>query len=281
MTPSWCWRTTGRVCAPSFASRNPKLCRAPSKRFQPAPSRVSRKFTNRSFSFARAAVIVREPMSADFSRLPPSQPPVFDRGRAERFVAELAALWPAVADNASFRALLESVAGNSPYLARSMLQESAFLLELSKQGPYEALAELEEEALAVAGDTDDAAVMRRLRIAKRRAALVIALSDIGAVYDLESVTEALTRFAGACVKGALRFLLAEAHRRENRTAADPDLLERTTGLIVIAMGKLGAFELNYSSDIDLVVFYDEERFPFTRSGDKRVAAVDLVKGLLK
>ena len=220
-------------------------------------------------------------MSADFSRLPPSQPPVFDRGRAERFVAELAALWPAVADNASFRALLESVAGNSPYLARSMLQESAFLLELSKQGPYEALAELEEEALAVAGDTDDAAVMRRLRIAKRRAALVIALSDIGAVYDLESVTEALTRFAGACVKGALRFLLAEAHRRENRTAADPDLLERTTGLIVIAMGKLGAFELNYSSDIDLVVFYDEERFPFALKEDKRGAAVDLVKRLVK
>src|SRR5205085_10773828 len=36
-----------------------------------------------------------------------------------------------------------------------------------------------------------------------------------------------------------------------------------------------------SSDIDLVVFYESERFPFTRAGDKQTAAVDLVKGLLK
>ena len=51
-----------------------------------------------------------------------------------------------------------------------------------------------------------------------------------------------------------------------------------TGLVVLAMGKHGACELNYSSDIDLVVFYDEDKFPFQRGGDKRSAAVDLVKG---
>ncbi len=219
-------------------------------------------------------------MPVDFSHLAPFHPPVFDRGRAERFVAALAALAPAIAEN-PFRALLEAVAGNSPYLARSMLQEIAFLSELFKQGPHEALGELENEALAVAGDTDTASVMRRLRVAKRRAALVIALSDIGDLLDLERVTEGLTRFADACVKGALRFLLAEANRRENRPDADPPRLERATGLVVVAMGKLGAFELNYSSDIDLVVFYDEERFPFSMRNDQRSAAVDLVKGLVK
>ena len=47
------------------------------------------------------------------------------------------------------------------------------------------------------------------------------------------------------------------------------------------MGKYGAFELNYSSDIDLVVFYDAEKFPFAKRGDPRGAAVDIVRGLVK
>jgi glutamate-ammonia-ligase adenylyltransferase len=123
--------------------------------------------------------------------------------------------------------------------------------------------------------------MRRLRIAKRRAALAIALADIGGLFDLQAVTEALTQFADACVKGALRFLLAGSVKSGGHDATSAQGLEETTGLIVLAMGKMGAFELNYSSDIDLIVFYDDDRFPFTRSGEKRIAAVDLVKNLLK
>ncbi len=64
-------------------------------------------------------------------------------------------------------------------------------------------------------------------------------------------------------------------------ANDPATLEAETGLVVLAMGKFGAFELNYSSDIDLVVFYDNDRFPFRKKDDARGAAVDLVKGLVK
>ena len=99
--------------------------------------------------------------------------------------------------------------------------------------------------------------MAALRTAKRRAALAIALADIAGVWDVDEVTRALTRFADACVQGALRFLLREAarDRRHGRDAIGATL-EATTGLVVLAMGKYGAFELNYSSDIDLVVFYD-------------------------
>src|SRR6202012_699879 len=58
-------------------------------------------------------------------------------------------------------------------------------------------------------------------------------------------------------------------------------LESETGLVILAMGKYGAFELNYSSDIDLVVFYDQGRFPFRKKEDARGAAVDIVKGLVR
>ncbi|MGZ5178638.1 MAG: bifunctional [glutamine synthetase] adenylyltransferase/[glutamine synthetase]-adenylyl-L-tyrosine phosphorylase, partial [Burkholderiales bacterium] len=62
---------------------------------------------------------------------------------------------------------------------------------------------------------------------------------------------------------------------------DGATLEATTGLTVLAMGKHGAFELNYSSDIDLIVFYDPRRFPFRKRDDARGAAVDLVRGIVK
>ena len=68
--------------------------------------------------------------------------------------------------------------------------------------------------------------------------------------------------AGACVGAALRFLLRQAAERDHYPERDGTALERSTGLVVLAMGKYGAFELNYSSDIDLVVFYDAGKFPF-------------------
>ncbi|HEX2760624.1 MAG TPA: hypothetical protein VHM27_08925, partial [Rhizomicrobium sp.] len=123
--------------------------------------------------------------------------------------------------------------------------------------------------------------MAELRSAKRAAALAIALADIGGLWPLEEVTGALTRFAYACVQGALRFLLRQAAALHGMAEKNGAVLEATTGLTVLAMGKYGAHELNYSSDIDLVVFYDAERFPFAKRGDARGAAVDIVRGLVK
>jgi glutamate-ammonia-ligase adenylyltransferase len=208
-------------------------------------------------------------------------PPAFDSERADRFVEEFVPQAGNLLDDPARRALIRAVAGNSPYLARSMLKEGAFLRELFESGPDEALDCLERSALATAQAGDQALAMQQLRLVKRQAALVIAFADIAGTYPLERVTERLTRFADACVKGALRLLLIEDARKACRTAAAPELLEDETGLVVIAMGKHGAIELNYSSDVDLVVFYEEDRFPFMLRGDKRGAAVDLVKRLVK
>ncbi len=95
------------------------------------------------------------------------------------------------------------------------------------------------------------------------------------------MTRALSRFADASVKGALRFLLREASARAETAEREGATLEAETGLVILAMGKYGAFELNYSSDIDLIVFYDPARFPFRKRDDARRAAVDIVKGLVK
>ncbi len=207
-----------------------------------------------------------------------SLPPVFDRERAERTLDQLD---PALSEKPEFRGVLEAASGNSPFLARNILKESAFLSELFAVGPDASLDALAAEALRASEVGDAPSVMRRLRIAKRRIALGLALADIAGLYDLATVTGTLTRFADAAAKGALRWLLAEAAKRQGLPQAAPEALEAASGLMVLAMGKHGAFELNYSSDIDLVVFYDEERFPFTTRGDQQSAAVELVKGLVK
>jgi glutamate-ammonia-ligase adenylyltransferase len=180
------------------------------------------------------------------------------------------------------RALLEGAFGNSAYLARLALRDPGGLADYFAQGPDALVTGAAAQALAVGSLNDEAEAMAQLRQAKRRAALAIALADVAGDWELEAVTGALSRFADAAVQGALRFLLLQAAAARARLAErDPATLEATTGLIVLAMGKYGAFELNYSSDIDLVVFYDAARFPFAKKGDPRGAAVDIVRGLVK
>jgi glutamate-ammonia-ligase adenylyltransferase len=213
--------------------------------------------------------------------VPYRAPPVFDVARAHRLAAELALPARIYLDHPDTRALIEGAAGNSPYLAGLMRREPEFVAAFFERGPDAVLKGLEGDALAAADDEDQPAAMRRLRSTKRRAALVIALADLSGLYGVEAVTLAMTRLADATVAGALRFLLRQAAKRDGLAEARSEALAQESGLVVIAMGKHGAFELNYSSDIDLVVFYDEQRFPYLIRGEKRAAAVDLVKGLLR
>ena len=75
-------------------------------------------------------------------------------------------------------------------------------------------------AQAAAHAESEAQAMKELRTAKRRAALAIAMADIAGIWDVNKVTAELTRFADACVRGALRFLLAaEARARRKRRGA--------------------------------------------------------------
>jgi glutamate-ammonia-ligase adenylyltransferase len=98
--------------------------------------------------------------------------------------------------------------------------------------------------------------MRLLRRMKAEASLLVALADIGGIWPVMKITEALTRLADTAVAGAVRHLLSDAARRGRYRPRDPARPEVGSGYIVLAMGKMGAGELNFSSDIDLIVFYD-------------------------
>ncbi|HXS08183.1 MAG TPA: bifunctional [glutamine synthetase] adenylyltransferase/[glutamine synthetase]-adenylyl-L-tyrosine phosphorylase [Rhizomicrobium sp.] len=207
-------------------------------------------------------------------------PPLpFDSARVQRTLETLGER--GFLPDANAQTLLDGVFGNSPFLSRLAVREPEALGRYFQQGPDAALRGAIALAEAVADLDDEALAMRQLREAKRVAALTIALADIAGVWMLNQVTAALSQFADASVRGALRFLLRKAADLHGMREQDGAVLEATTGLTVLAMGKYGAHELNYSSDIDLVVFYDAGRFPFAKRGDARGAAVDIVRGLVK
>jgi glutamate-ammonia-ligase adenylyltransferase len=177
------------------------------------------------------------------------------------------------------RQLLAGAFGNSGFLVRLALREPQVLAEYFSGGS-DAIVDA-ACALALTPVAEEAQAMANLRLAKRRAALAIALADISGDWNFHQVTGALTALADACVQGALRFLLARMAAQQNYSERDGERLEKTTGLTILAMGKYGAHELNYSSDIDLIVFYDDEKFPFRKRDDPRGAAVELAHGLVK
>ncbi|MEI7806366.1 MAG: bifunctional [glutamine synthetase] adenylyltransferase/[glutamine synthetase]-adenylyl-L-tyrosine phosphorylase [Hyphomicrobiales bacterium] len=153
--------------------------------------------------------------------------------------------------------LIESLAESSPYLWELASREPARLLNLLQSDPEKHFASLlAQTARAVSAATDDANAMHLLRRMKSEAALLIALADIGGVWPVMRTTHALTDVADTAVRSAVRYLLSDAARAERISPPDPANPENGSGYIVLAMGKMGAFELNYSSDIDLIVFFD-------------------------
>jgi glutamate-ammonia-ligase adenylyltransferase len=149
--------------------------------------------------------------------------------------------------------LVNSLAESSPYLWDLTTREPERLLRLLLANPEQHFATLlRDHGHAAAVSKDEAEAMRELRRMKTEAALLIALADIGGVWSVMRTAHALTELADAAVNGAVRFALAEAGRARRLVLKDKTKTQAGSGYIVLAMGKMGAFELNYSSDIDLI-----------------------------
>jgi glutamate-ammonia-ligase adenylyltransferase len=155
------------------------------------------------------------------------------------------------------KTLLLGIAEFSPYLFDLVRTNAARGVRLLECEPEPYLAQLiETTCREVSAASSEAEAMQLLRRMKAEAALLIALCDIGGVWPVMRVTAALTDLAVASVQAALRYLLRQEAARGKLSPPDPANPADNSGLVVLAMGKMGAGELNYSSDIDLIVFFD-------------------------
>src|SRR5579871_5244488 len=157
------------------------------------------------------------------------------------------------------RQIFTSLAEASPFLFELIRSDAGRALRILQSEPDRHLSDLiEQTRQQVWASSSEAEVMQTLRGTKAEAALLIALCDIGGVWPVMRVTHALTDLAVTSVQAALHFLLQQETMRGRMRPPNPDRPEEGCGLIVLAMGKMGAGELNFSSDIDLIVFYDAE-----------------------
>ena len=161
--------------------------------------------------------------------------------------ALLDAVWPA----------LEPIFAASPYLFGLARRWPETLHAILTDAPEVRLEAIAARTIALTGGADD--MRSPLRRLKAELHLLTALADLGGVWDLDQVTGALSRFADVASRAALSGVAEDLRRRGKLLTAADDTRGPIPGLFGLAMGKHGAFELNYSSDIDLSLFFDPER----------------------
>jgi glutamate-ammonia-ligase adenylyltransferase len=144
---------------------------------------------------------------------------------------------------------ITAIFGNSPYLSQLLLSYPEILHQALLRDAN-AVHHTIAASLDIAQD-DQRSLMRHLRQCKNKLALLVAIADMMDWWSLEQVTRALSDFAEHVLIQVMHFLLSEAAKRGEITVP-----ERGSGIVVLGMGKLGGRELNYSSDIDLIILFE-------------------------
>ncbi len=176
--------------------------------------------------------------------------------------------------------LLDLARAGSPWLEWLLKHHVEFLAQLVEETPENTLAEICKRAASAAQADDRATASKILREEKNKLALFVGLCDVGGVWRDGQVTAALTRFADVAVSSTVDVLLREEQAKGRFLARDKDNPSLGSGYVVLAMGKMGAFELNYSSDIDLIILYDPETSPLAEDVEASTFFVKLTRSLV-
>ena len=183
--------------------------------------------------------------------------------------------------NPSVRALIAGAFEGSPYLAELASRDFVRLGRTLDEAPEPHFAGLTAEMAAAMQTADAPTVAKKtLRDYKSSVALLTGLADLGGVWPVMTVTRVISEAADAAVSEAVRFLFRSAVARGQWRASDHAKPEADSGFFVLAMGKHGAYELNYSSDVDLIVFFDRDKSRLVGDGDLQSFFVRLTRDLV-
>lgn len=175
--------------------------------------------------------------------------------------------------------LLAAIFGNSPFLTDAAFAEPDTIRQFFENGVDTAFDQIIADLTSTIS-SDRSTLMIQLRKARRRVALVSALADIAGLWPLDRVTGVLSHFADTATDLSLGLALRELTERGELELPDGENEVAKAGLIVLGMGKLGAFELNYSSDIDLIILFDPARFVPAGKESAMALAVRVARALV-
>ena len=180
------------------------------------------------------------------------------------------------------RRLLSGIVAGSSYLRSDFTRHPARLEAALRAAPEQRFAELTQNlANDLAAAEALPAAMTVLRTYKAAVAQLIALADLAGVWSVDEVTRALSACADAALDGAVRFLFRQAVAKGDWLAdgeADP---QRSSGYMILGVGKYGAAELNYSSDIDLIVFFERAKVRLKDGIEPQTFFVRMTRDLLR
>ncbi|MGZ4998016.1 MAG: bifunctional [glutamate--ammonia ligase]-adenylyl-L-tyrosine phosphorylase/[glutamate--ammonia-ligase] adenylyltransferase, partial [Methylobacter sp.] len=145
----------------------------------------------------------------------------------------------------------------SLFVAESCMRKPELLVDLVNSGDLSAAYHPNSyiEKLAHAPVETQADLMTKLRDFRRREMVRIAWRDLAGWAELAETLSELSHLADACIQYALDFLYKEACELRGTPLLSDGSQQQ---IVVLGMGKLGAYELNYSSDIDLIFAYAED-----------------------
>ena len=176
-----------------------------------------------------------------------------------------------------------NLASHSPFLWRLALNNPARLIRVLSENPDRRFEALMVDCL-VASERhrdDEPGLMRSLRLIKQECALLIALADLGGLWSVDRVTEALSQLADHALQAALDFVTHQEIERGKLLNIEQSGGLSRYGLVILALGKHGARELNYSSDIDIVVLYDPDRSAISEGTEPAPLFVRMVKSIVR
>ena len=213
-------------------------------------------------------------------------PQAADREAAHERVSELlqepnAAALAEIARAAPARAMLEGIADGSSFLWGLIARDPERAARLLRGDPDERLAELLAELDELSRAEDRRPLAGALRRGRAEAALLVGFADLGGAWDAARVTGALSSFADAAIRAATRAALRDAHDAGKLALPNPADPEVGSGFFVLGMGKLGASELNYSSDVDLIAFFDSEIAPVAEGEERTPLFVRVTQAIAK
>lgn len=205
--------------------------------------------------------------------------PEFSDPRGTEVVERLSAAGAALND--ADRGFLTSVFSAAPYLGRIATRRTKEAARILTQSPDAVFANILETVRSAGAEAEDVAALgRSLRQAKADMHLLTALCDLAGVWSLDEATSRLSHFADACVASGLHGLVRDGVDKERfLPPADPH--NPLPGLFILALGKMGAEELNYSSDIDLAIYYEPDQVTLAEGRDVERDLPRLVQALVR
>ncbi|MYH17453.1 MAG: bifunctional [glutamine synthetase] adenylyltransferase/[glutamine synthetase]-adenylyl-L-tyrosine phosphorylase [Gammaproteobacteria bacterium] len=174
------------------------------------------------------------------------------RGAATRAGAEAL---EAALDTPAGQRFFAFLFGNSPFLGGLLMRDIAFAQTLATDAPDVIATRILDQLSGADPSMSRADLMQLLRVSRNRVALIAAAYDCFGVWDVMRCARLLSDFADHAVRLTVSHLLAQSVAQGDLAALE----DGRWGYFVLAMGKQGARELNYSSDIDLIAIYDPGR----------------------